>query len=351
MTEMEAIIEQHAKFFDSLVDLVPAKHYYDGDTEKINLKYEKKQARQAYKQEFKEKYKANKRQQLDPDKAVTTLKVQQLKQAENTEDGQADAVVPSNNGSIGAFTGKALTPSERQALQEKLRQKILAQQQKRESTKSPADEAKSWLQSRREQTKQKLEADLLGKRRPDRDSDGPNSAKKAKQHPQQQQRHQQQGGEGAGGMKLAFGRIEVGGGGDKEKGAHKKTKAQLLREAEEKQQRIKELASTEEGKEVVRQEAWRSALARAKGEKVLDDPKLLRKSLKKEHKQRVKSAKAWQERSQQQQEAQKAKQNRRQENLQSRRQTKLDNKKAKREKKLLRPGFEGRKDTFIGAKA
>jgi isoaspartyl peptidase/L-asparaginase-like protein (Ntn-hydrolase superfamily) len=61
--------------------------------------------------------------------------------------------------------------------------------------------------------------------------------------------------------------------------------------------------------EVLRQDAWRNALARAQGEKVLDDPKLLRKSIKKEEKQKVKSAKAWQERTAQQEQRQKAKQN------------------------------------------
>lgn len=41
------------------------------------------------------------------------------------------------------------------------------------------------------------------------------------------------------------------------------------------------------------QGAWKSALARAGGEKVLDDPKLLRRSLKRESKQREKQGKAW----------------------------------------------------------
>ena len=38
---------------------------------------------------------------------------------------------------------------------------------------------------------------------------------------------------------------------------------------------------------------------------------------------------------------------RRQDNLQRRVDKKLDTKKARREKKLMRPGFEGRRDTFI----
>lgn len=42
---------------------------------------------------------------------------------------------------------------------------------------------------------------------------------------------------------------------------------------------------------------------------------------------------------------------RRQENLQARITGKIEKKKEKRDKKLLRPGFEGRKSGFIGNKA
>lgn len=58
----------------------------------------------------------------------------------------------------------------------------------------------------------------------------------------------------------------------------------------------------------VTHEAWKSAMMRASGEKVLDDPKLLRKSLKKEQKRKEKSAKGWQERTQKQQEQVQARQ-------------------------------------------
>ena len=57
------------------------------------------------------------------------------------------------------------------------------------------------------------------------------------------------------------------------------------------------------------QESWRAALLRASGQKVLDDPKLLRKSLKKEAKRKEKSSKGWQERVQAQEEKKAAKQN------------------------------------------
>ena len=59
---------------------------------------------------------------------------------------------------------------------------------------------------------------------------------------------------------------------------------------------------------VLAKEAWGAALARASGEKVLDDPKLLRKSLKKETKLKAKKSQAWQERLGKQEEQQQARQ-------------------------------------------
>lgn len=60
--------------------------------------------------------------------------------------------------------------------------------------------------------------------------------------------------------------------------------------------------------EAIAAEAWRAALSRAAGEKVLDDPKLLRRSIKREAADKARSAKKWQERVAAQQEAQRARQ-------------------------------------------
>jgi hypothetical protein len=60
-----------------------------------------------------------------------------------------------------------------------------------------------------------------------------------------------------------------------------------------------------------------------------------------------KKSKVWNERLEKQKEGQEAKQNKRRTNLQRRVDAKKEAKKVKREKKLLRAGFEGRKKTFI----
>ena len=67
----------------------------------------------------------------------------------------------------------------------------------------------------------------------------------------------------------------------RKKQRRKASKQQLLAEAEAKTAAAAGLAASAEGKAALEKEAWGAALQRAKGEKVLDDPRLLRKSIKK----------------------------------------------------------------------
>jgi len=60
---------------------------------------------------------------------------------------------------------------------------------------------------------------------------------------------------------------------------------------------------------------WAAAMKRAAGEKVLDDPKLLKRSLKREAKRKEKSAATWAQKEKEHKDARDAKQNKRQTNL------------------------------------
>ncbi|KAL0231321.1 hypothetical protein GEMRC1_010725 [Eukaryota sp. GEM-RC1] len=92
---------------------------------------------------------------------------------------------------------------------------------------------------------------------------------------------------------------------------------------------------------------WNSALARAQGQKVLDDPTKLRKSIKREEKQKQKSKVQWEARKNSVSEAQKAKQDKRKANLEARKKPKAGVKTAKPNK---RPGFEGKRQKAINPK-
>ena len=89
-------LSENAKFFDRLVDLVPAKYYHPSDQQLVNTKYLKKNAKAAAKQVMKEQYKQNKRAKLNPDTAKTSLQIQQQQVEEQQSDSseEDDAVEP-----------------------------------------------------------------------------------------------------------------------------------------------------------------------------------------------------------------------------------------------------------------
>ena len=127
-------------------------------------------------------------------------------------------------------------------------------------------------------------------------------------------------------------------------------KRALLEKAQRAAEDRKTAASGDAGSEATAKAAravaranWEAALARASGEKVLDDPRLLAKSLKREAKEKAKRSAAWAERKKVADGSSTERQARREANLASRTADKMARKKARREKKLLRPGFEGRR--------
>jgi hypothetical protein len=90
----------------------------------------------------------------------------------------------------------------------------------------------------------------------------------------------------------------------------------------------------EEGKEILRSKHWKTALAKAKGEKVRDNVQLLRKSIKKQTKIRQRSAKNWQKNKSEIDKRMKERQDKRTENIKKRK----EDKKAKIKKRLIKKG-------------
>jgi hypothetical protein len=75
--DFEMDLESHAKFFDRLVNLIPAKFYLpQADGERINLKYMKKSERDDARSALKHIAKEAKRKKLDPEAAKSTVELQ-----------------------------------------------------------------------------------------------------------------------------------------------------------------------------------------------------------------------------------------------------------------------------------
>lgn len=102
----------------------------------------------------------------------------------------------------------------------------------------------------------------------------------------------------------------------------------LLQKTEAENKKLAELqgVDAQKAKTILEKKAWKKALQQASGEKVKDDPKLLKKTIKRHEKKKAKSTKEWQERLNKVEEAKAEKQMKRTQNLQQR----IDAKKTKR---------------------
>lgn len=126
----------------------------------------------------------------------------------------------------------------------------------------------------------------------------------------------------------------------KKKGKKQPTKQKQLinqlKQVENEQNEINRLKeeNPEEGKALLRSKHWKTALAKAKGEKIRDNPQLLRKTIKKQAKLRERSAKKWKKNKSETDKRMKERQEKRQSNLQKRK----DDKKAKIKKRLIKKG-------------
>lgn len=139
--------------------------------------------------------------------------------------------------------------------------------------------------------------------------------------------------------KMVFSKIDFANLGKPNKKVKKeKDPKKLLQQIEnekEKLEKLKESGEIEKAIEIKEKTAWKNALAKASGEKVKDDPILLKKSLKKQEQKQRSSKKKWEQRIQGVEKAKEEKQKKRQENIQKR-------KKEKKTKKLKTAAKRGK---------
>ena len=121
----------------------------------------------------------------------------------------------------------------------------------------------------------------------------------------------------------------------------------LLKKAEKSMEKIEKLEKEDSAKAQQLKEsmAWDKAIKKAEGEKLKDDPKLLKKTLKSREKRKTQSKKKWEDRVKTVENQKQEKQTKRKENIKERRQDKINKKigKGKKDKttkkKKSKPGF------------
>ncbi|XP_065878512.1 ribosomal RNA-processing protein 14 [Euphorbia lathyris] len=326
--DLKAIIHENSLFFDKLIELIPPRFYLPvDDKDKKWFQGLSKDEKALAKKESRENIKKARRDRLDPEKssASTLDMLMRNLEKEKTTDETSEEEVEINPMKSG------LDGNDHSATYEELRQRL---HRKIEELRGGRNSSSLDKQRKRNekweihQKKRKRET-VSEEKKPTSNSSEEKLLNDVADATKE----------------LKFSHVKLG---SEEDHAKKKMKKHSKVKEFEKAKELEEAKKNpEKGDIISKKHSWKAAEDRAKGVKVHDDPKLLKLSLKKEKKMRQKNAEKWKERIESQQKMKSEKQQTRSQNIADRIHQKKARRIAKREKKLMRPGFEGRKKDFI----
>ncbi|KAK8966926.1 hypothetical protein KSP40_PGU012065 [Platanthera guangdongensis] len=346
--DLKTLIHDHALFFDRLIDLIPARFYVPVPDSKQRPSHRglSKAEKASAKRVSRENVKKARRARFDPEKTASTLDL--LKRAiEEEKKSLVDSDEenpPSVNDSESDREAEVDNPrpvisGDRSVTYEELRERYhrrIEELRGNRNTRTfdrPNDEKTDRRKNIRMQHMNEWDAPQ-GKRMRDEEAGkggGNDDVKKTKDTSTKVE-------------DISFGKVKLGGVDERGTKKRKLSKHQELEKAKKLEDAKKD---PEKGNMIAKRHSWTAAMSRAVGEKVHDDPKVLKQSLKKEKKRHQKNAEKWKERIESQNKVRQEKQKIRNENIRGRIQQKKARRIEKREKKLMRPGFEGRKDGYI----
>ncbi|KAG6386606.1 hypothetical protein SASPL_151774 [Salvia splendens] len=310
-SDLASTIHSQSEFFDHLIELIPSRFYISTDDDsKPWYQGLSKAAKASLRLKTKENLKLARRNRFDPDAEPSSA----AKLLQQLEDGDS----PSKEIDLGDSEKKSVTYEE---LREKLRRKIEALKgnrgEKRFDEKKMRNE---WNKRSREgEGSEREKIDNVGDGE-DNDNDNDDDGEEI----------------------IEYGKLKLG---DEGEGRNSNKKKKLSKAQELEKAKKKEVMR--ENPSVAEKEMWKAAVSRAMGVKVHDDARLIKGSMKREKKRKEKNAEKWKERVGTVEKMKEERQKKRRDNIAGRINDKKARKIAKREKKLMRPGFEGRKEGFI----
>ncbi|KAG6668518.1 ribosomal RNA-processing protein 14-C-like isoform X1 [Carya illinoinensis] len=329
-TDLKSIIHHHSLFFDKLVELIPAKFYLpNDDKDKPWFQGLSKAEKALAKKESRENIKKARRDRLDPEKSSATtldlLKQSLEKEQLNDSDDEEIEIKPILSGIEGE-------DNNRQVTLEELRQRLHLKIEQSRANRNSEDSNRAKKRNEREYRKGIQQK----KCKRDNDEKKPTASSSADQIGKDIAEASKE---------LAFTHVKLGD--EEEHGKKKKRKLSKMKELERAKKMKEAREDPEKGLVISKKHSWKAATSRAAGIKVHDDPSLLKRSIQKEKKRHQKNAEKWTERVQTTRKMKADKQQKRSENIAQKIHEKKKRRIAKREKKLMRPGFEGRKEGFI----
>ncbi|KAK4347698.1 hypothetical protein RND71_034037 [Anisodus tanguticus] len=326
-TDLKALIGDHILFFDNLIDLIPPRFYLPKDEPDTWYRGLPKAAKASLKKQSKDNLKLARRNRLDPEKkdqsSTLGLLEQSLKTKQNAENSVEEDHIESKPINLEENDNPNPNPNNDNAsvTYEELRQRLRRKIEMLRGNRGDGEGLES-NRARKRSEKDETLSKFEGKKR-----------KRGEQGEEGQEDTSVE-------KEIEFGKVKLGDDDDKKK----KKKVSKAKELE----RLKRLEEVKrENRTLADKEAWKAAANKAMGVKVYDNPKLLKESMKKEKRRKEKSSEKWKERMETTEKLQKERQQKRRDNIAGKAKEKKMRKIAKREKKLMRPGFEGRKEGYI----
>ncbi|KAJ1562538.1 hypothetical protein HK096_008216 [Nowakowskiella sp. JEL0078] len=323
---LESRLLSHSNIINSLVDLIPTSHFIHKEFDDANFVPNK-----APKQAVKDASKKAKKRKLDPEsrKSIVAIQAETAQELEETPPTETQSL--------------AKTHTELKSL---MQAKIAEIKAKRMGNKA-ADPGsptinKSDLLQQRKQTLAEIEdkKELRQKKKKERKNEAEirKSKKKSSMEKPQEGDDDDKFSEDEIKQNISFGNIDFGiTDSIKKKGATDiKSKLKMVENKSAKLIALKQ-TNPEKAVNVEEAEKWKSLLDRTSGITIKDDPKLLKKSIKREEKRKVRSTEKWKERRETVQKSQHERARKRETNLKER----SESKKKGGHGKAKRPGFEG----------
>ena len=322
--ELQKRLAGHSAYFNSLIELIPAKHYLPVDEEEQASKFYKNRQKKAPKQTIKEASRKAKRARLDPSQHKTIHEIQKEIE-ENASSSNHSEQNKKGKLANARFSVEKVKSENLDELRSRLHARIQDFQRKRKAENGKGNEQ----HPRNKKTKREV------KQENQRMASVKDSKSFGKQDSVSSNTVLNESGE------VVFSKFDfLEAKKEPRPGTKVKNYSKLLAKAEARKKKLETLEKedVEKAKVFKEKHSWSQAIEKAEGVKQHDDPKLLKKAMKKREKVKEKSKKQWKERVEHQKKQADEKQKQRQKNIKERIETKKGKKTGKGKKKH-RPGF------------
>ena len=334
MDGLEERLRRHSATFEAMVELIPAKYYImQDDSDQFNSKYWVNRKQRAPKQSVKDASKKAKRLKLDPGSHKSFRELQEeeaRREAENERGEESKEEEEEVNGHTrlqNGFSVERVKSGDLNELRERLKAKVEELRGKRKTGDTEEGHAQK-RQKRMDRKQRKKEMRLKEKQR-----------KTSKQVSRISIKDSRPSLEDKSG-RIVYSKFDFSTPVKEwEPAGKKKDYKKLLAKAEASQRKLEELKKKDEkkGEDLEEKLNWQKAVELAKGTKLKDNPKQLKKTIKRLGKKKNRSQKQWEERVKQEKQTKERRQELRQKHIQER----TEQIKAKKMKKRIKRRGKG----------